>query len=424
MSNHNFIKEVTKEKPLDKKKLLIKAGLTVVAAVLFGVIAAVVFAYINPLVTKEIESRKAPDEINIIGDDEEITPPPAAKTPEPTPTPRIIQEAEATPEPTTPELGVAEYKKLNQDMRLASEKAEKSIVTVIGIKSDIDYFNNAYDSKGQLSGIIIANNGRELLVLTEYQVVDGVDKIQVTFVDGKTVDAKYQKHDENTGLTIIKILLEDVGAETLEKIVMAPLGNSNKLSQGEPVIALGSPSGHSDSIAFGATTSVTNKVSSWDTEYNIITTDIMGSADGSGVLLDLDGQIVGIIAQNYSNENNTVTVLAISPIRALIQTLSNNGAIRVLGISGNEVTADISEKTGIPEGIFIGNPKQDSPAMRAGLMSGDVIIAVNDNEVETLADYSEELGKCPVGEQAKLTVMRRGADGYEEIVFDVTVEAL
>ena len=430
MSNHSFIKEVIKEKPLDKRKLLIRIGLLIVAAILFGVIAAVTFAYVRPKIEAGIEARKEPTKIDITGDGEDVTPMAPTKTPTkaptntPTPTPTPTPEEKPVESVIPAELGLAEYKKLYQDMKVASQEAEKSIVTVIGIKSTMNYFNDIYDNKGQRSGIVIGNNGRELLVLTDYSVVDGVDRIQVTFSDDKIVDAQYQKHDDNTGLTIIRILLEDVGSDTLEKVVMAPLGNSYKLSQGEPIIALGSPTGYSDSIVFGAITSVTNKVPSWDTEYSVLTTDIIGSEGGSGILTDLDGEIVGIMAQSYSNENNTVTALAISPIRNLIQTLSNNGEIRYLGIRGQEVTADISKSEGLPEGIYIENPRQDSPAMQVGLMSGDIIVKMNDTDVRTMDEYRKQLDGCTIGQPVKLTVMRSSVSGYEEIIFDVIVEAL
>ena len=430
MSNHSFIKEVIKEKPLDKRKLMIKIIMLIVAAVLFGVIAAVVFAYTRPAVEKSIETRKGPNSVNIAGgeEDEGVTPTPS-RMPTPTPIPEVTPQeepeeasVEAPPEPA--ELGLPEYKKLYKDMKDISQNAEKSIVTVIGIKSEIDYFRDTYDNRGQRSGLIVANNGRELLVLTEYSVIDGVDKIQIAFPNGTTADAQYQKHDENSGLTIVKVLLEEVDAATMDSIITAPLGNSNKLTQGEPVIALGSPTGSSESIAFGSTTSVINKIAVWDTAYSLITTDILGVESGSGVLLNLDGEIVGIMAQNYSNENNTVTALAISPIRNLIQTLSNNGALYHLGIKGKEVTEDISNDTGIPQGIWIETSKQDSPAMRAGLMGGDVIIKLNDEEVRTIAEYNKELNACQVGTMVQVIVMRNGADGYEEIPFDVMVEAL
>ena len=418
MSDHSFIKEVIKEKPISRRKVCIRIVVLIIAAILFGAVAALAFVYIKPMIENSIEARKAPEAIDITNDDEGITKAAAVETP--TPTPQVTQAAAEV----SSELGLAEYKKLYQEMKVVSQNAEKAIVTVVGIKSLIDYFDDPYDNKGQLSGVIIANNGRELIVLTEYRVVEGVDKIQVIFSNEKTADAEYQKHDENTGMAIIKIGLEQLDAETLAQISTAPLGNSYRLTQGEPVIAIGSPSGSSDSIAFGAITSVTNKLSSWDTEYALTTTDILGSEGGSGVLLDLDGEIIGIMAQSYSSENNTVTALAISPIRSLIQTLSNNGEIRSIGIKGREITEEIAKNTNLPSGLYVEMTKPDSPAMQAGIMNGDVIVKMNDETIMTIADYRRELDKCVVGGVVKLTVMRNGTAGYEEIVFDVMVQAL
>ena len=107
--------------------------------------------------------------------------------------------------------------------------------------------------------------------------------------------------------------------------------------------------GYSDSVAYGVITSVTNKISTLDTEYNLLTTDINGSGEGSGVLINLDGEIIGIIAQSYSTEDkDIITALAVSQIKDLIESLSNDEARPYIGIKGQDVTAQISHRTGIP----------------------------------------------------------------------------
>lgn len=418
MSDYSFIKEVIKEKPLNKKKLFTMFGVLTIAAVLFGGIAAFTFAYVLPYAQERIEAGRKPGKVEIITDDEELS---EAATPTPT-----AQEQEVTPEvvEVPAEVGLADYKHIYEEMKTVSQEAQASIVTVIGIKNEVDYFNTSYDNKGQLSGVIIANNKKELLILTEYRVVEGVDRIQVTFANDKTVDAQFQKRDRNTGLTILKIPLETVDQDTMNAILEAPLGNSYGLNQGEPVIALGSPMGYSDSIAFGAVTSVTNTISTLDTEYSLITTDILGSEDGSGILVNLDGEIVGMIVQDFSIQNNTVTALSISKIKKLIQTLSNNGELPYVGIKGQDVTEAIMKSLGTPQGVYIENMEPESPAVQAGMMSGDVIVKVGEAEVTTIAEYYSQLESCKIGEPVQITVMREGVEGYGEIVFDVIVQAL
>lgn len=416
MSDHSFIKEVIKEKPLDKKRLFFMAIILVIAAVIFGVIGAFSYAFVLPYAKAQVAANQKPGMVKIAADEEEQE----KETETPTPTP---EEPTATPLPEE-KLGLTEYKQLYQEMKTASRNAQSSVVTVIGIKSEVDYFNNAYDNSGQLSGVVIANNSRELLILTEYGIVEGRDRIQVTFSNGKTVDAQYQKHDPNTRLVILKVPLESVDQDTLETIQMAPLGSSYGLSQGEPVIALGSPMGYGDSMAFGAITSMTNTVSGFDTEYSLVSTDILGSKEGSGILVNLEGEIVGVIAQAFSMEGHTITALSISEIKTLIQTLSNNGTIPYVGIEGQDVTEAISRAAGIPQGVYVENMKADSPAVQAGMMNGDVIVKFGDEKVTTIGEYQAQVEKCQGGEVVKITVMRKGVQGYEEIVFDVTVQAL
>ena len=117
-------------------------------------------------------------------------------------------------------------------------------------------------------------------------------------------------------------------------------------------MALGSPMGYSDSMAFGMLTSVSNEVSAWDSDYTLLTTDIVGTKEGSGVLLNLDGEIIGVILQSYSGGSNMVTCVGVSEIAGLMETLSNNKDRPYIGIRGQAVTEEIADKTGIPVGIL------------------------------------------------------------------------
>ena len=133
----------------------------------------------------------------------------------------------------------------------------------------------------------------------------------------------------------------------------------------------------------------------------------MGNSEGSGVLVNLDGKIVGVIAQSFSGEADTgvVTALSISDLRKLIEQLSNNEDLIYLGVRGQDISSSLSQKTGIPTGIYVNSVEEDSPAMNAGIQNGDVDQSKKDQKI-------------------KVTAMRKGAEGYVEIVFDVTLDAL
>lgn len=412
--NYSFIREIVKKKPLDKRGLLRKILSLAGAAVLAGVVASFVFVWMVPVAERMVNGDSS--RVSFPEDEEETS----------TSSQSVIdssQPAQETPMPASqPEIGLEEYRQLYKDMLAVAEKPKRALVTVVGISSEMDYFNQNYENQKQISGLLAADNGQDLFILTEYRVVENVERIQVTFYDGSTVDAIYQRHDANTGLTILKVGLSELEDSTREGIELAPLGSSYGVTQGEPVMAIGSPMGYSDSVAYGVITSVTNKISTLDTEYNLLTTDINGSGEGSGVLINLDGEIIGIIAQSYSTEDkDIITALAVSQIKDLIESLSNDEARPYIGIKGQDVTAQISHRTGIPKGVLVTAVQADSPAMLAGMKEYDVVVKIGEDEISSFRQYRDRLNQLTPGQTVILTAMRRGAEGYAEVEFEVTV---
>lgn len=448
---YKFMKESIKKQPPDWKKIVLLIAGWLALAALGGLVAAAVFAVTEPKIAEAVTREEPPAKVDIPGDedpnsgqepDETITASSASASVDSSGSGSEISSStvdsstsessvsESTVSESTEENGAAEgtesslknYEALYQDMLGVTEKPKQALVTVIGITNQMDYFNQNYENQQQISGLIVADNGQDLFILTEYRIVENVERIQVTFWDETMVDATYQRHDPSTGLTIVKVDESKLDEGTRDGLAVAPLGSSYLVSQGDPVVAVGSPVGYSDSIAYGVVTSVTNKISALDNEYNLLTTDILGSTDGSGILVNLDGEIVGIIAQSYSAKgNNVVTGIAISQIKKLIENLSNNVSRAYIGIRGQDVTEELSDKTGIPKGILISRVADDSPAMMAGMKEYDVIVKLGEHKVETIKQYHEQLGKYSTGDVVTVTAMRKGAEGYAEMTFDVTI---
>lgn len=448
---YKFMKESIKKQPPDWKKIVLLIAGWLALAALGGLVAAAVFAVTEPKIAEAVTREELPAKVDIPGDedpnsgqepDETITASSASASVDSSGSGSEISSStvdsstsessvsESTVSESTEENGAAEgtesslknYEALYQDMLGVTEKPKRALVTVIGITNQMDYFNQNYENQQQISGLIVADNGQDLFILTEYRIVENVERIQVTFWDETMVDATYQRHDPSTGLTIVKVDESKLDEETRDGLAVAPLGSSYLVSQGDPVVAVGSPVGYSNSIAYGVVTSVTNKISALDNEYNLLTTDILGSTDGSGILVNLDGEIVGIIAQSYSAKgNNVVTGIAISQIKKLIENLSNNVSRAYIGIRGQDVTEELSDKTGIPKGVLISRVADDSPAMMAGMKEYDVIVKLGEHKVETIKQYHEQLGKYSTGDVVTVTAMRKGAEGYAEMTFDVTM---
>lgn len=468
--SYKFIKEVIKEDGNGKKPRKLKALKLVLSALAFGLIASAVIALTQPFfadlvaqhtgagkvdipgetdaagsISAQTSSKDASDSsqgtsaeaaggakstsgeaVGGVGDDSTDTEGDAKGTSEGTA--GAAGDASGDTDGTAGATEATDAEKLEENKALyhtiyaAADAPKRSVVTVTGIKNQMDYFKQNYESQQQLSGLIAAKNAQDLFILTQYRVVEDVERIQVSMYDESIADAVFLKRDRNTGLAILKVGLASLAESTRAGLAVARFGDSNLLRQGEGILAIGNPNGYSDAVTYGTLTSVTNKIQTIDTEYNLLTTNIIGSTEGSGVLVNLDGEVVGVIAQNFGSQgSNTVVALSVSQIKDLIEQLSNNEQLPYAGITGQNVTAQVSEKTGIPQGVLVTEAEADSPAMMAGIKEFDVIVKFDGVKVSTLNQYHDTLEKCEVGKKVPVVAMRKGAQGYVEVKFEVTI---
>ena len=410
----SFINEKIKEKPVNKKRLLMQAGFIALMAVVFGIIASLVFAYFQP----KFESLFYPEEepvVTIPQDSVAVT--------------ELTEETETSEEPPLQqpqELEIADVQNVQNKLYAVGREANRFVVTVTGVKSDTDWFNNSYESRGQASGIIIADSGQELLILTERKVISDAQEVYVTFINDVTVEASMKHYDGNTGIAVLSVPRSEVDEDTMNAISVAKLGNSLTTMQGTMVIAVGSPLGTNYSILTGNITSTNNVISTIDNNYTVFTTDIVGSSSGSGVIINVNGEVIGLVMQDYGNEEDqtTLTALSISELKQLIEKLSNNQDIPYIGLGLTTVSAATAKEYDIPKGAYIKEVKMDSPALAAGLQSGDVITEMDGEAVYTVDSYESKLLALKPGDEVEIVVQRQGAEKYEEITCTVQVGVL
>lgn len=414
-----FIKETNKHKPINKRRVLLKTGFTVALAVLFGLVACFVFTLMRPLMERWLHPQDQ-TLVSIPKDDDDTEWTEDTETEQTTETEPSTEEG---PPVTEEELNISleEYQKLQNRLYNVGIMANKSIVTVTGVWSDLDWFNSPYESQGQSSGVIIADTGRELLILTERKVISDAESIRVTFVNNVTVDATLKKYDGSAGIAILSVERSALDEATLNRIEVAVLGNSTLTTRGTVVLALGSPLGTNFSILMGTVTSTDNTISTYDANYNVLTTDIAGSSQSSGVLVNLNGEVVGIIMQDYDNGSGTLAALSISQLKDNIEKLSNGGDIPYLGLKISTVTSDIQTQYEIPAGVYIKSVAMDSPAMAAGLQSGDVIVEMGGQEIKNVQNYRNVLSELSPGSETEIVIKRQGADGYTRMTVTAAV---
>lgn len=410
----SFVKEKIKRQPLYQNKTFRRAVLQLLLAALCGVVACFVFVAARPFMEKAL-GQKEKTAISIPKEDEEET----------------QQEAEAEQqEPVViteeKELELEDYRKLFGKLRGVSDAASKSMVTVTAAISDTDWFNETYESRSQTSGLLVGNNGVEILILTSYSRVQNADRLQASFVDGTSLSAVLKTYDKVKNLAVLSVNLADVQESTMETIQMAELGSSKSLKPGEPVIAVGSPAGAAGSVKFGNLTVTGHKANMIDGEYSLLVTDMERSEEASGVLLNLDGQVVGLIEDTYLDANNeeVLTAYAISDMKTVIEHLSNSQDIVYMGIHGTQVTEEISEKQQIPPGVYVSGVEAESPALNGGIQPGDIITEINGQAVASLEEIQEMLLKFSKEQVIQVKIMRQGREGYKEIMCSVKLDVL
>lgn len=417
----SFINERIKDKPLNKRRLLIHLAYIAGVATVFGLVASLVFAFFQPKFSQMIYPEQEPV-VTIPKDEMEET-----ETTEASETESTEQETtEMVEVPVIEEFDIEDFQKLQNELYAVGREANKFVVTVTGVKSDTDWFNNAYESKGQASGIIIADNSKELLILTERKVISGAEEIYVTFINDVAVEATMKKYDGNTGIAVLSVPRSSVDSDTMEAIAVAELGNSFVTPQGMLAIAVGSPLGTNYSILTGNITSTTNTISTVDMNYTVFTTDIVGSSNGSGALINAKGQVIGLVMQDYSSEGdqNTLTAISISELKTLIEMLSNNEDIPYIGLEMTTVTNEIANEYDIPKGAYVKEVKMDSPAMVGGIQKGDVIVRMDGEPIYTVDGYETRLLDLTMGDRVKVVVERQSASGYKQITCTVDVSTL
>lgn len=412
----SFMKEKIKDKPFYKRRWVRLLAGTVALALLFGLISGCVFMKVTTHL-KDKQAQEAIKNVEIPKDNEEETviAPPEEKVPEEVAEPVIIDQ----------ELTLEDYQSLLGEFRKVAKEAGKALVTVTAVSNDVDWFNEAYESRGQSSGMIIGDNGVELLILTKYSAVENSDGLHVTFADKTQTSAALKKYDVTTDLAVISVNLSDIPEDTGEAIKKAELGNSRILEAGMPVLAVGSVDGSENSLMIGYLTSVHNSQSVVDAEYTVLMTDMIRHAGSDGVLINLKGQVVGVLQNEHLTEGrqDCLSAYAISDIKSLLEHLSNNQDVVYLGIKGTSVTEEAARQ-GIPEGIYVTKVELDSPAMKGGIQSGDVILAINGQKVATMAELSDVLQRLSNKQNITIECSRQTKDGYKKANYQASLSVL
>ncbi len=297
---------------------------------------------------------------------------------------------------------------------------------------------------GSGSGIIVGKNDTELLLVTNYHVVESAEELTVQFVDGTQSQAQIKGLDADKDLAVIAVQLTDIEGDTMNQIAIAKLGSSDELTVGEPVIAIGNALGYGQSVTTGVisaldraiqttATQSQSPVQSEDMEINtFIQTDAaINPGNSGGALLNSKGEVIGINSSKIggSTIEGMGYAIPISDARPIIEDLmTKQTRLKVaeedrgyLGITGVDVTSDSVQLYGLPRGVYVSSVADGTGAAQAGLVRGDIITAINGEEVSSMVELKEELAYYAAGTTVELTIMQGSPTGYQAKTVSLTL---
>jgi len=393
-------------------------------AVIFGLIACFTFLLLEPVFSGWMYPQEEIEKIEIPQDTEEVLPEDMLVHEE-----SMLEQTEQVINSLKNEMQLTptSYQELYTSIYAVTQELNAAMVTVTSVSQDIDWFNDPYENKGQTTGYLFADNNRELIILVMSKELIVGEELKVTFSNGDQAAAAIKGRDEETGMTVLAVEKDALVRTTVESVQFINLGRSTGVQLiASPVIAIGRPMGKQNSVAFGMITSEDTVLSLTDANYKLLTTDIYGSTDATGLLMNMNGQVIGVINQSYNHKmpSNLISAIGITELKSVLQRMSNGLENSYLGIEGADVPSEITASLKVPQGAYVTGIVMDSPAMAAGIQSGDVIVKMGEKEITSFKDYTEAVRQRKPGEVVEMVVMRQGQQAYRTVNLEVTMGKL
>ena len=303
------------------------------------------------------------------------------------------------------------------------------------------FFGGVIEQKSESAGtgIIIAQNDSELLIVTNNHVISGSDTLTVTFADNSSVSADIKGADPAHDVAVIAVPLSSLTKETSDAIAVATLGDSDAIKVGEPAIAIGNALGYGQSVTTGVISAKDRDGSPEDgsgtpaADVKLIQTDAaINHGNSGGALVNAKGEVIGINSSKLvgSSVEGVGYAIPISDVSDIIKNLMNQETkVKVsedergyIGITGFDVTEEYAQSFNMPLGVYVKELTDKGGAKAAGIKRGDVITKLNGTVIDSMNTLKEELKYYAVGDTVDITVQTPMDNGeYQETEYQVVL---
>lgn len=321
--------------------------------------------------------------------------------------------------------GEAEYQnRLDGYLNRAASVIDSSLVSIAAAEQTATWFDNSAEDIRYYSGLVLKIDEREILILTTGEGLDK-KKLKVTFCNGSTLDGYFKQYSNADGLSVIAVsATEGISEETLSSIQAVEYGNAEELEEGDMIIAAGSPVGVIGSSAFGTISYISDSEMHIDGEQLVFYSDIPGDSKKGTFIVDFEGKLVGITTDETSRigvSQDITRIIGINSLRRVISSMLSGEKRTYLGVQGTEVGFGMKYNS-IPEGIYLNDVIEDSPAYNVGIRRGDIIVELAERDVIDMDSFTRALNSFKPGQSVSLKVMRGSVNSeYHEMEYSVVL---
>ena len=414
-----------------------KAGATIALAVIFGLVAAVVFQAANFAADRFLNTGKSSVQIK---------------------TTDSVDLQETASDDSTADKVLSDSE--NGTVAAVAQASMPSVVAITTVSvqeipSFFGYSSHQYKSASTGSGIIVGDNDDELLIATNNHVVDGATTLSVCFIGDDVanaetetvnagdngdlnvedaVSAKIKGTDADNDLAVVAVKKSDIPEDTLNQIKIAQIGSSDDLAVGQQVVAIGNALGYGQSVTSGWISALNRTISTDDgtNSTGLIQTDAaINPGNSGGALLNMKGELIGINSAKYADSavEGMGYAIPISKAKPILEELMNRETREkvdsskkgYLGVSLANLTTEAIEMYNMPTGAFVRSVEDDSPAQEAGICKGDIIVKFDGQKVSDGDDLLDKLQYYKSGEKIEAVIARATNGEYEEITIELTL---
>ena len=291
-----------------------------------------------------------------------------------------------------------------------SGKLEKSLVRITAITEGVDWFEEAYETVGNATGLYVGDNGLDMLFLVSLDSIEGATKFHITFANGETLPCSIFSYDTNYRLAVVSVRLSAVAHMEKEVLPEKAKFALEDVKVGAPVMVLGNPNGHPGAMELGMVTGTNQAVQVIDDEVAYFTTGITEYAEGDGFVYNLAGEVIGIVSRSLNGgEQGIITAVSVNGMKTIIEKTLNNVPRIYCGMRLEIVDAVMGGKYELPEGVYVTEVLMGSPAMYAGIKNGDIITTVGITPISDVRQFYEEISA--VGPQSVRILVSRDTKG-------------